>query len=750
MTDRERLGSLLRDLVPVARCWLEASPPLEDIIADSGVVDAAFSAAKSGVSNILYRYIGHIPANPNNEIDTRLLQHSYVYSKGQRGQPAVNESRESVERFLSRLMGAASLERLRATPRGNQAGSTLKDVEVDARVRDRFTVLKGPRGCGKTFFLNHVLSKYTDTLNESRIVWIRLNLPISRGFDDDLEHWIGAQITKILVRYYDLKSAFNGSDSTRPLLELVDHLHAWALENLDNEAIPTPDMIQRVEDVLLSPAGTDADISPDLVPHALCSEVRRFALNQGLGFIIVFDGFDRLDYDADSSERFNKIQRGLERLATGTANSNAAYLCVTRTNTFKALTATNPFIRSRDEDSLDISPPPIEDIVTRRLSGLLEWAGSKSSTTGTDNLAKEIENFKAHLDLVPTDKDEWGYSDLDSALGSNARAKTQLMQLRLLDYLAQSGGGPRYKYRLVEHLTCCGRRFPPMIYSYPRDENGIRAKIIAATNYDTRFLPVVFRPPVPCDRQNQVEWSFYRPLSLLHVVRCLQLLQFDSMLRQRGKLPAPLSIGDVCDVLANWFGYHRDITRIAILELEAFELCNVERRAFGSETNDAHSVRLLMKGDKFLRDMIFDPAYLNLSAMRTLLPRPALESGLFVAAAPPRSNNSTDGATTVRRWIHTKVGNTMGMIALVIAANDQQRRDFAEVGKPSGDEVSSILWNANCHIDMFRKVESWMAKALDELERIVDSARVSKFLDETEIEEMFTTIQRVALGKGGQ
>ena len=288
-----------------------------------------------------------------------------------------------------------------------------------------------------------------------------------------------------------------------------------------------------------------------------------------------------------------------------------------------------------------------------------------------------------------------------------------------------------------------------MIYSYPRDENGIRAKIVAATNYDTRFLPVVFRPPVPCDRQNQVEWNFYRPLSLLHVVRCLQLLQFDSVLRQRGKLPAPLSIGDVCDVLANWFGYHRDITRIAILELEAFELCNVERRAFGSETNDAHSVRLLMKGDKFLRDMIFDPAYLNLSAMRTLLPKTALESGLFVAAAPPRSDSATDSAKTVRRWIQTKVGNTMGMIALVIAANEQQRRDFAEVVKPSGDEVSSILWNANCHIDMFRKVECWMAKALDELERIIDSARVSRFLDETEIEEIFNTIERAALGRSG-
>ena len=229
-------------------------------------------------------------------------------------------------------------------------------------------MLKGARGIGKTFFLNYLLSKYSDILDEKKIIWVRINLPVSRNFDDKLDHWIEAQITKVLIRNYDEDSQYIQKPQHKRL-NLLAHLRDWAKsESNDHEREIKRKAVERLERIYAFGKG-DTDISPEIVPMDVCGEVRRYAEENGLGFIIVFDGFDRLDYDTKNERRFRILRQGLERLATGAADSGFVYLCVTRTNTFSFLKSTYPFFRAGDS-IYTVARSSIENIVDARVTAI--------------------------------------------------------------------------------------------------------------------------------------------------------------------------------------------------------------------------------------------------------------------------------------------------------------------------------------------------------------------------------------------
>ena len=102
---------------------------------------------------------------------------------------------DEITRYAHRLR-EASLDRHSADSEGRGI----------ANVGFQTGLLHGPRGVGKTFYLNHIVSKYLDYLDRKKVLWVRINFLNYYGAaitSETLREWLFAQLTKIIFRYYD-------------------------------------------------------------------------------------------------------------------------------------------------------------------------------------------------------------------------------------------------------------------------------------------------------------------------------------------------------------------------------------------------------------------------------------------------------------------------------------------------------------------------------------------------------------------
>ena len=310
--------------------------------------------------------------------------------------------------------------------------------------------------------------------------------------------------------------------------------------------------------------------------------------------------------------------------------------------------------------------------------------------------------------------------------------------------MTERNRGAKYRYRLVEYLTTAGGVLPPIIYDYRLERDHLEAEIIVDTQHDTRFLPIVFRPPVPKDGTNTRLWErYFNQGSILHAPRILQLLQYD---QQQSESPAgkqPLSISDVCDVCERWFGLHRDVTKVLLFELEVFELCTINRELFTDSPSDFSTIQLAPKGKIFLDHMIYDVAYLNLSAMRLYISQDHDPADFVTLAQRPTSHEQTDWAKTINRWIRAKLRNSITMLGFISYANNLHR-DLCNQYAPDQykESCERELWEMGAQVTMLEQTEQWISKAKNEIEAILDSNLERKLISEQDIDELKDLIDR--------
>ena len=133
---------------------------------------SSFSSLHTGFNRTshIYNRLGHIVVNPQNLYNTEALTETYAYkyTDGSPHDSIANYNPASTEKFVNDLIDAAKLQRkffLREIP--DYTGMRLASPSY---------ILYGKRGIGKTFFLNHILSRFHHYFDTKNIIWVRVNL----------------------------------------------------------------------------------------------------------------------------------------------------------------------------------------------------------------------------------------------------------------------------------------------------------------------------------------------------------------------------------------------------------------------------------------------------------------------------------------------------------------------------------------------------------------------------------------------
>jgi hypothetical protein len=179
---------------------------------------------------------------------------------------------------------------------------------------EKIKCLIGPKGCGKTFFLNYLFSKFSPILDSKGVIWVRLNLLEEFGDDKDILHRIYAQATKIIMRYYDPESAeFKQKKIPIPAgqsLQLYIERSKFPAQHKKGLL----DEVEGMRDVFYTKK-REEPLSPALVSKSLGRKVFNLARDNGYSYIIVFYGLDRMEATSQHDKRFRSLVNQVANLA---------------------------------------------------------------------------------------------------------------------------------------------------------------------------------------------------------------------------------------------------------------------------------------------------------------------------------------------------------------------------------------------------------------------------------------------------
>ncbi|HEX8514471.1 MAG TPA: hypothetical protein VF688_15355 [Allosphingosinicella sp.] len=606
----------------------------------------------------------HITVNPKNKFKTFMLSGAYVYSRPDSdnvNKEIVNANRDSAKEFAKSLVAVADSEWLLAQKRSA--------VPV-ARV-GRVTILTGEKGSGKTYFLNHLFSACSTYFDEQKTVWVRVNLSRDKNFGEDLTHWYQAQAAKILLRYYERTSTGN-DERIQPQIDILGPLNDWASKLPDRHRVKTDERISRLISMFCE-KGPDSPLTPAIFPPDISEKIFSIALASGLRFIIVFDGYDSLDCDRLSRSRFRSMSKQLRTLVSNPSRAGIAIVVVCRTETLAQVANAWSLSTDRGISAVRLEPSPFYDVVVNRIDRLVEWIDSMehlNEKPESDYEARTIcLDFKSHF---ITRFDDGYFDEMVSLFPTNNRACVQMLHAEFADFIAnkRSLGG----YRLIEMLTLAGFSYPPVIYEYFR---GGDDQLVCDYNsdegvipYDTRFLPIITRPPVPRKGRNVRPGRQFGHGSVLHGLR---ILQFVKVMQRTARYGADgVALSAVKYVLNRLFGFHPSVTAMFCYELEAYGCVRINREYPERNASDDDSVMLMPKGNQIISATFWDPAYLNLSAVRTILPRSVLSADLFRLPQPFFSNMNVDRHIMLARWGADKICNALGLLRIMHDVNTKQ------------------------------------------------------------------------------
>lgn len=628
--------------------------------------------------NLILNWLGHISVNPSKPINSRLIRKSYVYTGNDdaEGVSAVNQDPATARSFLDKLIEASKKELVRSTEFSeNQSPESYQLGNFNQTF-----ILTGERGVGKSFFLNHMLSEYVNYLDENNVIWIRINLVAQHMFDNDVIGWVHAQVAKVLLRYYDESSDY-ATRSPRLKHGFYHYLYSWLEEQGEVIGRNKQDLLEKLMRMhsAFCKRGSDEDISPALCSSPICQELYRYArLERKLSFIVVFDGFDRLDRDMLQRARFRQLEQQLQPLMVNKPAHGAVFVFVTRNGTFDSLLASHPY-RNVESQRFRIQSPEFDKILDRRLDALDEWL-SDNVDDGIDpqhkyRACETLRNFRSDVNMKRADGD---YSSTMEALGCNNRARAQVIQLYFQEFCQRK---QKFGYRLIEHMVKAGFVFPPVSYRHEVVDDRIEATSTGEFFYDSRFLPLLSRPPVPSRKggRDELDNRYYSIEAILLQVRILQILTlWSDTVRENSNL-GNLTIGEISDAMQILFRFDEKIVRSCVYELECFEVLSIRREsAFGNDS-EFDTMSLLSKTKHLLDRIIFDIAYLNLCGMRLLVPIGFLkECELLKVATLPRASDNERKGRRIRRWIAAKITNSLIVAALVLAVNRKQEEAFMQ------------------------------------------------------------------------
>jgi len=652
--------------------------------------------AEKKIFNFINRRLGHIEVNPHAHEATEALTNVYAHGSAINGgrYPSANLSPAATQAFMDDLIrrGRLRADRFAAQIEDPNLGSGL---ELPAH-----TILMGPRGCGKTFFLNHLLAKYSSRLDKAKVLWVRLNIVKRFGKDGALSHRIWAQATKIILRYYDPESHF--FDKNRPenlQLPIKRHIEQFIATN-------TPAVLQESSlrkwlalcNSFMNRGSVEPVFAPESFPEDLCHECFNFILAAGFGVIVAIDGLDLLDFIPEAEDRYNNLLDGCEALNSSYEKVVATYVFVVRntsTTMLNRLLQQSPY-QTQPASIYQVSPPSLESIVSARLQYIRQALPGQLAefTEALSGPEQTKEYWEDHLALFQ----EYLGSQLGSKMdglrlfGANLRCAMQVIQAKYHLFLDDE---VRHSYVLTEVLTTRGKAIPTQPYRYKYKGGHLERSLASGSSWDSHFLPSIFAPPaVLIDKDDDP--NIYGALSpMKHLLVSLRILQLlDSYGRPFVGNRVERSVQVLVGFLEKYLGYHSSIVIAAVEELVLYEcaIFSDMERVRPSDTI-ARKVAITPKGRALYADYLFDLSYLALAAMLTPTADRS-DNGYFTACSP-----FVRGKTTL--WIGTKLRNGLSLLRLVEHTNHLEANFFNKVAAASAVAESHKVMVDEARNNMF-------------------------------------------------
>ncbi len=682
----------LADILPDATGWADA---VEQLVAAGH--ETRYTPPLGRTRNdYIRRRLGHIAANPHSEDNSQALTETYVCAadanpdNGSIDDDYINKSPKHMADFVADLVY-----------RAREARRLLLEKDaIDAADRARVwapelhVIVHGERGCGKTFLLNHILCKFSADFDRERVLWVRVNLTqefgtdLSKDFRYNLLHHIHAQLTKIVLRYYEPSSEFYRRAPKPYPLPVMEELQDFV-----RSRAPDKETRARWTDALIDMANAfgkrdqDPPVNPDLVPQVLAREAFHLALGHGYCVVCVLDGLDQLENSAYQRRRFEQLFDAAQGLASSLGNAGLALASVTRTNTLNTLPdlARKPSAYvTQDRTIKKVYPVDIDAIVGTRVRFLRDHVRTVAAQERwlLDDWPEHLDDFVAFLSASEDDRSAGVSLQM---FGDNRRAQVQVVQLRYYDFLEREKL-PRYLF--VESLVLSGRRFPPKPYRLSMTRGGgWRPEFLGGTWYDHHLLPSVFSFPyvdwdpnaaqsVPVPQRHGPLWG----------IRLLQVINASERLHDTpGSWVDYMTVGECSQILNVLFSYPPDLTGELINRFKEFGLLGLEGRDFPHHrSTDRLQLRLKPKAHYVLRRFLYDIAYLHLCAMRLPLKGHQnhrtsyfIPAGLGVLVDPEPSYTWELGVSqTLIRWVTAKTINSCAMWRLLSAINIVQQESY--------------------------------------------------------------------------
>jgi hypothetical protein len=631
--------------------------------------------AKNRSFHILNR-LGHIPVNPSRDkYNTKALKETYVYfndSKEESSNESVNQNSKSSDLFLEDLIGLAHRQRdyIYDSSIINPTGNILSD---------RPFILHGSKGLGKTFYLNHFYSKYFKELDDNHVLWIRINLVDDYPCNDKeeiIEHWIDAQLTKIVLRYYDKKSDYyNYSNPKKYPLEIIPVLRKEIYDDGELSEMEKKDYIYHIDEIKDSyrKKGPERVLKEKLVNPFIAQKIKRIVAEKGYSLIVALDGYDRLEITKSYKERFETIQPQVVKLLQTHERLGFALLVVSRSRTLSNYITPYGTNLYKEKRLKDIS---LERIIKRRLSYIKEEIDlvikDADLSFWGDDWPDHLLNFEDFLLRIDETENSF-YDYLDDVLEQNRRAQMQTVQLIYHDFLEKK---VEKSYRVTEAMIKSGCIFPPKPYSYFRDED---ETIVRRYNdeysriFDQYMLPLIYLFPYI---KNGKELP--HPHGILFGLRILQIIKAHSL---RTDSPDNLYAFEIAEILKLLFDYPSDLILEHIEELGEQEVLDLKSEKYlHASEKSFHIVGPLPKMEKILNNFIFQTAYLNLASMRIPLSIKALSINKF--EYPYFYADSLDQiqgklpSSLLMNYITNKVLNTIGIYRLLNYINKKEKEMY--------------------------------------------------------------------------
>ncbi|MBI4964208.1 MAG: hypothetical protein HY913_13095 [Desulfomonile tiedjei] len=640
--------------------------------------------------DLVHNRLGHIIVRKNDRFNANALVESYVYHQDQGEVDAlwVNQNPESTYYLVTSLIQAAQKFRKVFLDKNRvDRAEQLKTLASAA-----FTVLYGARGSGKTFFLNHVISKYTKIFDEAKVIWVRVNLAREFSSIEDLLHIVYAQAAKIVLRYYDVRSIRWEEGSPKPIgLDLSAELDIWLSEVSDMET--RKDMGEKVAYLKYSfmqaeEAPESAD--PEIVPKLIGRRVFEHAMAKGYAFILVLDGVDRLEALPYHKQRYQKVKRGLRQLLAGVNNLGCPIVGVARTDTLRDLSATRGSFPSNYFEAR-LRAVNFKRIVERRInyiSGEMKELSKLPEYSNLGDWQAHLNEFLDYLKRRNREGKSW-YQVLDGIHPDNNRAKVNALLVLHYEFARVE---ENKSYLLLESLLRGGYEFPRAHYVYKLKRDGLLERTGSNNRFETNLLPNIFTFPFTSTGQGVTFPTDGH--GLLAGLRILQLAAATERLR-KGKQKPPLPIAaDLIALCKILFEYEEELLLNLIEEYGEFEIFYLGGMHYDQPSHRSRwTIKCSLKLDILLSDLIYDVAYLNLCSMCTPLERKRVpwNKNPFLQASSVKS----DG---VEEWVLCKITNAVSFFRLIKSVNEYQEKRCQKTSKALDEDQRKVYEEARNHL----------------------------------------------------